>query len=171
MPRRWAQVQQLLSDSQPELFAYLLARLRQREDALDALQEVLWAAWRKREVLGKLPLDEQRRYLYAIARNRAVDVVRSRLTAGHGLTQPLEEANEPAASAQPLGTLNDRSEQLNLLIARLDEDDRVLLHLSAVGGLTCKEIAERLGRPAGTIRSQLSRLRQRLRRQMDESQS
>ena len=167
----WAQVEQLLRDSQSELFAFLLGRLGHREDALDALQDVLLAAWRKREALGELPLGEQRRYLYAAARNRAVDVVRSRLAAQHRLTRSLEEGKEPAAAAlRPLERADQRVQQLNRLIARLDPDDRVLLHLSSGGGLSCKDIADRLGRPAGTVRSQLTRLRQRLRGQMDGHQ-
>ena len=166
-----AQVEQLLRDSQSELFAFLLGRLEDREDALDALQDVLLAVWRKREELGKLPFDEQRRYLYAAARNRAIDVVRSRLTAQHRLTRPLEEGNEPPGPApQPLERVEQRVQKLNRLIARLDPDDRVLLHLYVVGGLNCNDIADRLGRPPGTIRSQLARLRQRLRGQMDGNQ-
>lgn len=166
-----AQVEQLLRDSQSGLFAFLLARLEDREDALDALQDVLLAVWRKREELGRLPFDEQRCYLYAAARNRAIDVVRSRSTVKRRLTRPLEEGNEPPGPApQPLERVDQRAQELNRLIARLDPDDRVLLHLYVVGGLNCNDIAERLGRPPGTIRSQLTRLRQRLRGQMDGNQ-
>ena len=172
MDCRWGQVEQLLRDCQSELFAFLLARLERREDALDALQDVLLAAWGKRESLGQLPRGEQLRYLYAVARNRAVDVIRSRSTAQYRLTRPLEEANEPTAAApRPFETFDQTVQQLNLLIARLDPDDRVLLHLSYVGGLSCKDIADRLGRPPGTVRSQLTRLRKRLRNQMDGKQS
>ena len=167
-----AQVEQLLRDSQSELFAFLLGRLGDREDALDALQDVLLAVWRRRAELGKLPFDEQRRYLYAAARNRAIDVVRSRSTARHRLTRPLEEGNEPPSPApQPLEGVDQRVQKLNRLITRLGPDDRVLLHLCVVGGLNCNDIADRLGRPPGTIRSRLSRLRQRLRGQMDGNQT
>ena len=148
------------------MFAFLLGRLRHREDALDALQDVLLAAWRKREILGQLSLGQQRRYLYTAVRNRAIDVVRSRLTAQERLTRASHEADERAAPAP--GPV-ERVEQLNRLIAQLDADDRVLLHLSYVSGLSSKDIADRLGRPDGTVRFQLTRLRQRLRGQMDGS--
>ncbi len=163
MAHDWAQVERLLRDSQPELFAFLLGRLGRREDALDGLQDALLAAWRKRKTLSSLSPGEQVRYLYAAARNRAVDAIRSRLTAQHRLTRSLDEENGPVAAApEP----DERVEQLGRLIARLDADDRVVLHLSSVGGLSCREIADRLGRPAGTVRSQLSRLIRRLRGQM-----
>ena len=166
MGRTWAQVEQLLRDSQSELFAFLLGRLRHREDALDALQDVLLAAWRKRETLGEMSPGEQRRYLYAAARNRAVDVVRRRSTARERLTRCLDERSDQAAPApEPV----EGVERLSRLIGQLDADGRVLLHLAYIGGLSCKDIADRLGRPPGTVRSQLTRLRQRLRGQMDGS--
>jgi len=158
-------VEQLLRNSQSGLFAFLLGRLGHREDALDALQDVLMATWDKREALDGLPLDQQRRYLYAAARNRSIDVVRSRARAQRS-SRSFCDADEPVA-AGPESKPLDELEQLGRLIGQLDPDSCVLIHLSYVGGLSCKEIADCLGRPAGTVRSQLTRLRQRLRRQME----
>ena len=164
MARRWAQIEQLLRDSQSELFAYLVGRLGHREEALDALQDVLLAGWRNRKTLGKLPPRQQVAYLYTAARNRTVDLFRSRGTPLSHLTRPLEEADTDCTSPpEP----DERIEQLSRLIARLAPSDRVLIHLSSVGGLNCNQIAERLECPAGTVRSRLARLKQRLRSQME----
>lgn len=48
-------------------------------------------------------------------------------------------------------------------IARLPEDQRIVLVLSDVQGFSYQEIAEIVGQPLGTVKSRLSRGRQRLR--------
>ncbi|MBO0702174.1 MAG: sigma-70 family RNA polymerase sigma factor, partial [Candidatus Dormibacteraeota bacterium] len=53
-------------------------------------------------------------------------------------------------------------------IAALPEDQRVLLALQVMGGLTSAEIGRLLGEPAGTVRYQLSELRRRLRAALED---
>jgi RNA polymerase sigma-70 factor (ECF subfamily) len=52
---------------------------------------------------------------------------------------------------------------IQLGINRLPEDQRVVLVLSDVQGFSYQEIAEIIGQPLGTVKSRLSRARQRLR--------
>jgi RNA polymerase sigma-70 factor (ECF subfamily) len=58
------------------------------------------------------------------------------------------------------GELNDL---IQLGINYLPEDQRVILVLSDVQGFTYQEIADIVGQPLGTVKSRLSRGRQRLR--------
>jgi RNA polymerase sigma-70 factor (ECF subfamily) len=58
------------------------------------------------------------------------------------------------------GELNDL---IQLGINHLPEDQRVVLVLSDVQGFSYQEIAEIVGQPLGTVKSRLSRSRQRLR--------
>ena len=49
-------------------------------------------------------------------------------------------------------------------LARLSDGDREVLALSAWSGLDHRQIADALGVPVGTVKSRLSRARERLRR-------
>jgi len=53
--------------------------------------------------------------------------------------------------------------ELMQALARLPEDHRTVLLLGAVEGFTCREIAEILSLPIGTVMSRLSRARQSMR--------
>lgn len=49
--------------------------------------------------------------------------------------------------------------QVEAAMAMLPQDQRQALHMMAIGGLTTEEIAERMGTPAGTVKSRVSRAR------------
>jgi RNA polymerase sigma-70 factor (ECF subfamily) len=51
---------------------------------------------------------------------------------------------------------------------RLGDEQRTVLLLAAVEGFTCREIAEILGVPIGTVMSRLSRGREAMREQLSE---
>ena len=58
------------------------------------------------------------------------------------------------------------SAELKELLMSLNEEDRAMVLLSAIQGDHSAQIASLLGRPAGTIRSRLSRTYQKLRGQV-----
>ena len=86
--------------------------------------------------------------------------VREKRTAESISSVPLDETRADQAS-----TGGDSLQQL--LIRRafeaLPQDQRSVLHLAIVDGFTCKEIAELLSLPMGTVMSRLSRGRVSLR--------
>jgi RNA polymerase sigma-70 factor (ECF subfamily) len=86
--------------------------------------------------------------------------VREKRTAESISSVPLDETHADQAS-----TGGDFLQQL--LIRRafeaLPQDQRSVLHLAIVDGFTCKEIAELLSLPMGTVMSRLSRGRVSLR--------
>jgi len=79
---------------------------------------------------------------------------------------PSESDREhPVASGQP----DDRISLRTTLDAtmRLAEDQRVVLELVAIEGLTYDEVSRVVGIPVGTVMSRLSRGRERLRDMLD----
>lgn len=133
--------------------AYLLARTRDRELAADLVQETFLRAWRNIAEVGGLDASRQRAWLVAVARNLVID--RSRRTRSE------RTAMDRAGRLPPTGGGPDPVEQAHLgqdvaaverAIAALPDDQRVLLSLQIMGGMTSADIGELLGEPAGTVR-------------------
>ena len=61
-----------------------------------------------------------------------------------------------------------RHTELREALAGLSSEDRLLLSLSVLGGYTGKELAEVSGMREGTVRSRLSRIREKLRLALEE---
>jgi len=101
-------------------------------------------------------------WLYRLAYNRALEHRRrARIRFPH---LPLETAAEPA-SADPLEELADRERQriVARCVERLPQLYRSVIYMHYWLGSSVEEIAEALGVPEGTVKSYLSRARQRLR--------
>ncbi len=142
----------LVERYQAQAIAHSLAILGSREDALDAVQEAFLDAF---QALGHF--DTARRFypwFYVLLRNRCF-----KLTAKKRETQPLEET-ELLAPQDGLG----REEQLALEAAllALSEEDRELITLKYLDGLSYNEIAEYVDIPRGTVMSRLFYARRQL---------
>lgn len=147
------------------VFAYLVGRTGDREEALDLLQETFLRGWRSLPTLEGLEPGRQRAWLFTVARNLVTDAWRGRtvraqavaeLARGEDGVAPAGE--EPAARAES----RERMERLRAAIRDLPEDWRVPLVMQTVGGLNSTEISRLLGDPPGTIRYRLSMARGRL---------
>jgi RNA polymerase sigma factor (sigma-70 family) len=154
----------LLHARQQELFAFLLARVRCRETALDLLQDVCLQAWRHQDVLGALSEIEQIRYLFSMARNRLRDEWRKGNRQASQRTVALGAYDPPAAEC----ARDPRLAELDDLIGALPDEERTLLYLQIVAKLDTQAIAERVELNSSTVRSKLSRIRAKLRDQMSK---
>jgi RNA polymerase sigma-70 factor (ECF subfamily) len=124
-------------------------------------QQTAWiSAWRR---LGTLrdPM-RLRPWLVAVAANEARQLLRRerRRQDREGRAAAPWMSPDPDAS----GEWHDLGEALG----RLDGDDRRLLALSIVAGLTSEEVARELGGSASAIRGRLARLLARLRRELGD---
>lgn len=142
------------------LYAFLLGRTGDRDAAGDLLQETFLRVWRKFDRITALPEAEQRRVLYAIARNAATDHFRKPTqrevsldrVADHQATEDSESSAEHRAQLQALGRA----------IQKLPEDLRTVLTMATVVEMSRVDIARALNRPPGTVRYQLYEARRRL---------
>jgi RNA polymerase sigma-70 factor (ECF subfamily) len=133
------------------IYALCVQRGLQSEEAEDAAQEVFIKAFKSLSTLQKP--EQFARWLYGIAAHVAADTARSRRRKHDEVR--LDSAPEVAAEGyRPDGMAQ---EQVNVLraLSELPEDQRIVLTLRYLEGLTPKDIAERLGEPRGTIRSRL----------------
>jgi RNA polymerase sigma-70 factor (ECF subfamily) len=147
------------------LHAFLLGRTGDPELALDLLQEAFVRAWRNLDTLLTLPARRQRAWLFATGRNLVIDQYRSRATrtAAHDALQA--EVGDAALVSESAEHTVEREDELHMVdaaIQQLPEELRTVLVLQVLGEHTSAEIGVMLGRPAGTVRYQISRARKLL---------
>ena len=140
-----------------KLFGVCLRILHNRSEAEDVLQEVYLAVWRKASVF-----DETRAspitWLVAIARNRAIDRVRSGTVAR--ASEPIELAHsiaDPAPLAAESLEAMQESERLQSCLGELEQRQQTAIRSAFMDGLTYDELAKRSGVPLGTMKSWIRR--------------
>ena len=145
-----------------ELFGFACNALGDREAAEEVVQDVFARAWRQAERYDE-DRASVRTWLFAIARNRIVDVRR------RASVRPTVAAwpHEPEAQAHVLEQAVLRW-QVAAALARLTPDHREVIRLAHYAGLSLREISERQGIPLGTVKSRLSYALRSLRLILDE---
>jgi RNA polymerase sigma-70 factor (ECF subfamily) len=151
----------LYDNYSPALFGIIKQIVPDENIAADVLQDVFVNIWRKIKLY-----DETKGRLFTwmmnIARNAAIDKLRSRGYQDSRKNQPLSEnVNSVAAKAVVDPSVNDIG--LKKLVNKMKDDYRILIDLSYFQGFTHEEIAKILNLPLGTvktrIRSALTQLR------------
>jgi RNA polymerase sigma-70 factor (ECF subfamily) len=126
------------------LYALARSMLKSPQEAEDLIHDVFLEAWRRSADYSE-ERGTVRAWLFMRARSRTLDRLKS---AG----RPLAVLNEPmAASALP--ALAGDHGRLRELLSAMPEVQQQVLILGYFEGLTTVEIAERLGIPAGTVKS------------------
>ena len=127
--------------------------------AQDMVQEVFLRIWRKPESYvaqrGRFAI-----WLTSVARNRAVDEIRSRgRRYRHETASPEEQERELAGPDQDdpalTAELTDQRRQILDALAELPVEQRQVIELAYFGGLTQQEIAQRLSLPLGTVKTRV----------------
>lgn len=147
---------------------YCSRSLADKDLAADCTQETFLSAWRSRErfdpARGSLA-----GWILGIARYRVLDIYRS----APRVPTPREPAGEPAGGGHDTGIEGPEADQLadRLLMAHaletLSPRARSVIELAFYSDLTQTEIAEKLGVPLGTVKSDMRRGLQRLRTHLE----
>ncbi len=146
-----------------KLFGVCLRILGDRSEAEDVLQEVYLTVWRKAARFDK-SVASPITWLVAIARNRAIDRLRSGAVARRSL--PIEAADDIAdAGPSAIERLEARDEHARLddCFEELEERQRVAIRAAFLDGLTYEELARRSEVPLGTMKSWIRRGLKKLR--------
>ena len=133
------------------LFTIINQIVPDKDTASDVLQEVFVNVWRK---IGTYDETKGRLFTWMlnIARNAAIDKVRSRGYRDTQRTQPIAEGESGMAiSTNPV--VNDVG--LKKVLTTLNEEYRKLIDLSYFQGFTHEEIAKMLGIPLGTVKTRI----------------
>jgi len=139
------------------LFAICLRVLPDRSEAEEALQDAFLAIWNK-----AMQFDPARAspsaWLGAIARNRAIDRLRSNPT--ESSTAPIDLAESiPDQSASPLDSAQSATNRVRLddCLRQLDARQRMLIRTAFFDAITYEELARRAQAPLGSVKSWIRR--------------
>jgi RNA polymerase sigma-70 factor, ECF subfamily len=130
-------------------------------DAEDLVQETLLLAWRSFHQLR--PDTNARAWLFRILFNSFYAQGRKHLTAPPVVS--FDSASELSSADHSVSDSMDVARALNALPI----EHRMVLTLGIVEGFTCREMADILSLPIGTVMSRLSRARESLRAQLTSS--
>jgi RNA polymerase sigma-70 factor (ECF subfamily) len=157
-----AELAQLYQIYAPKLLDYIRRYGASLEDAEDILTDVFVAAMEYTS-FSTLTVQQQQAWLWRVARNKAVDLYRrSRRFSLHSDTFADERTD--GVSPETLSLKQEEQELLLRLIQELSPEQQKVLALRFGENLRCAQIAERIGKREGSIRSTLSRMMNLLRR-------
>ena len=151
----------LYAEHHKVLYAFLLGHTNNKENAADLLQETFVRVWQHIGEVESIPVERQRFWLLAIARNQLRDFARRQATRQRTELVLREQSEHRIAEGNPALVVEAKAqrERLSTALCALPENLRVVLTLHLVGELTSAEVGEMLNRPAGTVRYQLSQAR------------
>ena len=134
------------------LYGIIHSIIADNETANDVLQDVFLNIWMKIE-----SYDPSKGRLFTwmlnIARNAAIDKIRSKAFRDGLKNQPITENVDINVGSASYPVINDVG--LRKVISRLKEEQRTLLDLSYFKGFTHEEIAKAMNIPLGTVKTRI----------------
>ena len=162
--------EQLMTVHESKMYAVALRMCGNREDAQDCLQEAMLRVYRA--ISGFKGQSSFSTWVYRITMNSCLDELRRRKSrAAVSLDSMLESGFAPSDESDTPEESSLRSEQKRALekaIAQLPEDMRAAIVLRDIQGCSYDEIARALDANVGTIKSRISRGREKLRAVLSE---
>ncbi len=143
-------------------------RLRARVDAEDIVQDACLRAFESIARFSWRHDDSFFQWLCTIARHLIWNASQRRSTGELSLS-----IDPPRSSATPSTVLRreERFHRLERALRDLSPEERDVVRLARIDGLTAREIAQRIGRPEPTVRSLLARALRKVRDSFGETRS
>lgn len=149
----------------PRVKAYMIRQGADAGTAEDLAQETLLTVWRKAALYAG-DRGSMTTWVFAIARNLRIDRLRREVP-----WQQLPEGRLTEASSEPLPdeamAEKERQERVQAALAELPPEQKDVVILAYLEGLSHSEIAERLGLPLGTVKSRMRIAYQKIRQTLE----
>lgn len=153
----------LVRPEEHALFRHVLRMVGTEPEAEDIVQEALLSAWRS---IGGLQGGSFRAWLFRIATNRAIDVIRARRRRGELPLEPSDDEEpgwaEPVVPGPDLPEIAAGAEAVGLVeeaLRAIPAEQRAALLLRDVEGFPYDEIALIAAVEIGTVKSRIHRAR------------
>lgn len=157
LPESQGRFVQLFARDQRRIHAFINTLVPNRSDADDVMQEVSLVLWKKWAAF-----DQERNFFFwacGIARLEVLRIHRKRAADRHYFNEEL--INHLSAEVLAQSAVHDqRREALLGCLGRLNDRDRRLVEYRYQSGVTARQTAQDLGRPASTVYKALTRIRE-----------
>jgi RNA polymerase sigma-70 factor (ECF subfamily) len=153
--------------------AVALRILGSRSEAEEVVQDAFMDVW-TRATRYDPSRGSARTWVLSIARNRAIDRLRSRGVAARAVDGARAQAEvAPSPGATPLETAVERQarERIQAALLELPPEQRQVLELGYFEGFSQSEIADQLREPLGTVKSRVRAALDKLARALSEGAS
>lgn len=161
MSDNWLEL--IYEERKQELFRFLYVILGEKQAAEDALQETFLKAYLHRS--RYIEMQQEKAWLYQIARNTAYDVLRKRRR-----EFPMENAILHDVMEQHIEHHEMDSNLLYMeMMEELNEVEREIVSLKIIGGLTHREIAKVLHKTTGSVKKRYERALLKLKEKYQEA--
>lgn len=147
----------------PRLKGFVMRSGANAAQAEDIVQDVMLTVWRKAHLFDPHRAQVSA-WVYQIARNRQIDVIRKEK---RPVPEELKLPETDEMDASQILAVEQDSAQLKSALSKLTADQRAIIEQAYLGELTHQEISAQSGLPLGTVKSRirlgLERLRHDLR--------
>lgn len=162
---------ELMAQHESRMYAVTLRMCANREDAQDCLQDAMLRIYR---AIGSFKGQSAfSTWIYRITMNTCLDELRRRKSrSASSLDTLLESGWSPAEEddvPERHAIASEQRRTIDQAISQLPEDMRAAVVLRDIQGFTYDEIADMLGANIGTVKSRISRGRERLRQILREN--
>jgi RNA polymerase sigma-70 factor, ECF subfamily len=150
----------------PRVKSYMMRQGADPTTAEELAQETLLMVWRKAGLYSS-DKGSASTWIFTIARNLRIDRLRREVP-----WQELPEGHDEISSDDPnpedIVSSWERQERTQAALATLPDDQRDVVTLSFLEGLSHSEIAERLSLPLGTVKSRMRLAYQKIREAVED---
>jgi RNA polymerase sigma-70 factor (family 1) len=148
------------------LYKFALMLLKNKEDALDIVQETFLRVWQKREELSE---DKSfTSFLFTISHNIIIDQLRKKLNDKKYLEFLERKCKFEGNSVENIADFNILDKQIQSIIDELPQRRKEIFNLSRGKNLSNKEIAENLNITMKTVEKQLNLAKKFLKSRLSE---
>lgn len=156
-----AALAKLYRKTSPKLYGICIRLLRSEAEAEEVLQNVFLTVWQKADRFDPAKASPIT-WLAVLARNRAIDRLRSRRPEAEPMGAAVEVADDSPSAFEVIEQARE-NERLSHCLEELEERQRVMIRAAFFDGATYPELAERESVPLGTMKSWIRRGLLRLR--------
>ncbi|MAI42197.1 MAG: RNA polymerase subunit sigma [Gammaproteobacteria bacterium] len=137
----------------PKIKAFLMGRGSSRDESENITQDAMLSIWRKASLFDPNK-SSARTWIYAVVRNRLIDVQRKATRVSKGKDKYKYQSGEDFYTNGGVEVASANS-QLRKLLQELPSEQVTPLVMSYVKGMSHKEISEEIGLPLGTVKSRI----------------
>lgn len=147
--------EELVLDVSDNLFGLAYSILKQRDEAQDAVQEVIFRLWKNRKSLDRSK--NLRSFCMRMVKNYCIDITRRQKH-----FENYVEDEKCYQYEKPVHEKRDLIEKIQVELIRLSDQQRLAIELKDFQGYSYEEISDMLEMPVNTIRVNVSRGRKKL---------